>query len=75
MEGVFIGATRAEATRMADDWWARQKGVRQTLRTEVVVGRKAPAGQLDQWALRVRLSSLASFSSLAFRACLTLKFI
>jgi len=22
MERVFIGATRAEATRMADDWWA-----------------------------------------------------
>ena len=40
MERVFIGATRAEATRMADDWWAHQKGLRQTLRTEVAVGRK-----------------------------------
>jgi hypothetical protein len=26
VERVFIGATRAEATRMADEWWARQKG-------------------------------------------------
>jgi hypothetical protein len=25
-EMVFIGATRAEATRLADDWWAHQKG-------------------------------------------------
>ena len=25
---------------MADEWWARQKGLRQTLRTEVAVGRK-----------------------------------
>ena len=30
MERVFIGATRAEATRMADEWWGRQKGLRQT---------------------------------------------
>ena len=37
MERVFIGATRAEATRMADEWWAHQKGLRQTLRTEVAV--------------------------------------
>ena len=36
------GATRAEATRMADEWWAHQKGLRQTLRTEVAVGRKDP---------------------------------
>ena len=54
MERVFIGATRAEATRMADDWWARQKGVRQTLRTEVAVGRKAPEDQFDQWAITIR---------------------
>ena len=32
MERVFIGATRAEATRMADEWWGSQKGLRQTLR-------------------------------------------
>ena len=25
MERVFIGATRAEATRMADEWWAHQR--------------------------------------------------
>ena len=48
MERVFIGATRAEATRMADDWWAHQTGLRQTLRTEVAVGRKGPDDQLDQ---------------------------
>ena len=37
MERVFIGATRAEATRMADEWWERQKGLRQTLRTEMAI--------------------------------------
>jgi hypothetical protein len=54
MERVFIGATRAEATRMADDWWAQQKGLRQTLRTEVAVGRKGSDDQLDQWAITIR---------------------
>ena len=54
MERVFIGATRVEATRMADEWWGRKKGLRQTLRTEVAVGRKAPDAQLDQWAITIR---------------------
>ena len=27
MERVFIGITRAEATRKADEWWERQKRV------------------------------------------------
>jgi hypothetical protein len=54
MERVFIGATRAEATRMADEWWGRQKGLRQTLRTEVAVGGKGPDAQLDQWAITIR---------------------
>jgi hypothetical protein len=54
MERVFIGATRVEATRMADEWWGRQKGLRQTLRTEVAVGRKASDIPLDQWAITIR---------------------
>ena len=54
MERVFIGATRAEVTRMADEWWGRQKGLRQTLRTEVAVGGKGPDAQLDQWAITIR---------------------
>jgi hypothetical protein len=54
MERVFIGAARAEATRMADEWWGSQKGLRQTLRTEVAVGRKVPDAQLDQWAITIR---------------------
>ena len=54
MERVFIGATRAEATRMADEWWEGQKGLRQTLRTEVAVGGKGPDAQLDQWAITIR---------------------
>ena len=40
MERVFIGATRAEATRMADEWWAHQTGLRQTLRNEMAVGKR-----------------------------------
>ena len=40
---------------MADEWWGRQKGLRQTLRTEVAVGRKGPdTAQLDQWAITIR---------------------
>ena len=54
MERVFIGATRTEATRKADEWWGRQKGLRQTLRTEVAVGGKGPDAQLDQWAITIR---------------------
>ena len=54
MERVFIGVNRAEATRMADEWWGRQKGLRQTLRTEVAVGGKGPDAQLDQWAITIR---------------------
>jgi hypothetical protein len=57
MERVFIGATRAEATRMADEWWGRQKGLRQTLRTEVAVGGKGPDAQLDQWAITIRFEA------------------
>ena len=60
MERVFIGATRAEATRMADEWWGRQKGLRQTLRTEVAVGRKGPDAQLDQWAITIRFEDETS---------------
>jgi hypothetical protein len=53
MERVFIGATRAEATRMADDWWAHQKGLRQTLRSEIAVGKKGADAELDQWAITI----------------------
>jgi hypothetical protein len=55
MERVFIGATRAEATRKADEWWGSQKGLRQTLRTEVAIGDKGPdITLLDQWAVTIR---------------------
>jgi len=54
MERVFIGAIRADGTRKADEWWGRQKGLRQTLRTEVAVGGKGPDAQLDQWAITIR---------------------
>jgi hypothetical protein len=54
MERVFIGVSRAEVTRKADEWWGRQKGLRQTLRTEVAVGGKGPDGQLDRWAITIR---------------------
>ncbi len=54
MEKVFIGLNRAEATRKADDWWWRQKGLRQTLRSEVAIGAKGPdTTQLDRWAITI----------------------
>ena len=55
MERVFIGVSRAEATRKADEWWGRQKGLRQTLRTEVAVGAKGPdTAEADRWAITIR---------------------
>jgi hypothetical protein len=58
MERVFIGVTRAEATRKADEWWGRKKGLRQTLRTEVAVGGKGPdTAQADRWATTIRFEA------------------
>ena len=37
---VFIGATRADATRMAAEWRSQQTGLRQTLRTEWLLAEK-----------------------------------
>jgi hypothetical protein len=64
MERVFIAATRTEATRKADEWWGRQKGLRQTLRTEVAVGGKESDGQLDQWAITIRFEDESSGSGM-----------
>ena len=50
MERVFIGSDRAEATRMADEWWQSQNGLRQTLRTETAMPDRA---QLDRWAITI----------------------
>lgn len=58
MERVFIGATREEATRKADEWWKSQKGLRQTLRTEIAVRAKgAGLSDQDQWAVTIRYQS------------------
>jgi hypothetical protein len=63
MERVFIGATRAEATRKADEWWDRQKGLRQTLRTEVAVGKKGPGtAEPDRRAITIRYENERSNS-------------
>jgi hypothetical protein len=63
MERVFIGVTRAEATRKADEWWGGQKGLRQTLRTEVAVGGKGPDAQLrlqNEWLWPIDLGFASS---------------
>ena len=57
---MFIGVSRAEATRKADEWWEGQKGLRQTLRTEMAVGGKGPDGQLDRWAITIRFEDESS---------------
>ena len=55
MERVFIGATREEATRKANEWWASQKGLRQTLRTEMATGQKGPTlADQDRWTVTIR---------------------
>ena len=58
MERAFIGASRAEATRMANEWWGRQKGLRQTLRTEMAVDATDPdTTQADRWAITIRFET------------------
>ena len=50
---VETRVTRAEATRKADE---DQKGLRQTLRTEVAVGARGPDGQLSPTMKRGRMA-------------------
>jgi Xaa-Pro aminopeptidase len=69
MERVSIGATRAEATRMAEEWWANQKGLRQTLRTEVAVGQKEPDAQLDQWSYRHGSDDVEAVNAISSERC------
>jgi hypothetical protein len=73
MERVFIGLSRAEATRKADERWGRQKGLRRTLRllrsrlndaqcrARDAAGRHAAAAQIA--AARRGMSGLVGFSA------------
>jgi hypothetical protein len=54
LHAVKLRAVCFDAVQQADEWWGRQKGLRQTLRTEVAVGGKGPDAQLDQWAITIR---------------------
>ena len=54
---------------MADEWWGRQKGLRQTLRTEVAVGGKGPDAQLDQWAITIRFEDENTWRLYSARTC------
>jgi len=54
VERVLIGATPGRGNAKTDEWWGRQKGLRQTLRTEVAVGEKGPDAHLDRWAITIR---------------------
>ena len=55
MERVFIGLNRAEATREADDWRRRQKGLRTNTAHGSGVGEKGPdLVQTERWAVTIR---------------------
>ena len=52
--GATVPNQRMRSDHLADEWWRSQKGLRQTLRTEVAVGGKGSDAQLDQWAITIR---------------------
>jgi hypothetical protein len=54
MEQVFTAPTLEEANRKADDWWMKQKGVRQIRRAQISGGWGAPpAVQVTEWTVTI----------------------
>jgi len=51
---VFVGSTQEEASRQADEWWDRQKGLRLIQRTLIAVGDEGRRTvDLNQWAVTI----------------------
>lgn len=51
MKRIFEGETREEANRKADEWWAREKGVRFVHRSQVPAGFRSNGS--SQWAVEI----------------------
>ena len=54
MERVSIGASRAEATRMADEWGDAKRDCAKLCVRKWVSAERGPDTQLDQWAITIR---------------------
>jgi hypothetical protein len=53
MEQVFTAPTLEEANRKADDWWMKQKDVRQIRRAQTSGGWGAPpAVRVTEWTVK-----------------------
>lgn len=53
-EQTFEAKTRAEANRLADDWWMKQKGLRQIHRSQIAVGSRSPSlADAERWAVTI----------------------
>jgi hypothetical protein len=53
-KAVFVGSTLQEAKRKADDWWMRQKGVREVHRSKISGGFTGPSlRDADQFTVTI----------------------
>jgi hypothetical protein len=60
MQKSFIGLTRQEAHRLANEWWAAQTGVRKVRETEVAIGDEGPSIlDANRWAVTIHYESVA----------------
>jgi len=51
---TFEADTRGKANQAADDWWMKQKGLRQLYRSQVATGSRGPSLlEADRWAVTV----------------------
>jgi len=53
----FEAPTRAEANRLADEWWARQKGLRLVERSQVSVSLAPPLADAERWAVVIHFEA------------------
>ena len=61
MKKVFSGSSQYEANRKADEWWAAQKGLQKTLRTELAIGDEGPSlKDADRWAVTIHYEDESS---------------
>jgi len=50
---TFEADTQAEANRLADEWWMKQKGLRLVHRNQVSIGWGPSLTQADRWAVTI----------------------
>lgn len=52
-EKTFEAKTQAEANRLADEWWMKQRGSRLVHRTQVAVGSGPSLVEAERWAVTI----------------------